>query len=236
MYGLRGPDGLVELRVRKASELFQTKRIYEELNNLRLRDRRTAREFGITLEQRDSLAAVVLEGTDLTAARLRTALKLGKGADAPLTSLEENKGKGGKGRSVSGSVSAHPLAHVMAGAKALPLWAAMATERREALFELLATNDDLDDVLCRLQSDFGFDEALAGKLAEAELPAGRGAAGPTATARLCESLKAAVISNQEAEVACGLQALTGHDGLIVSALPYYGELFPLACVGGTGRA
>ena len=234
MYGLKGPDGLVELRVRKASELFQTKRIYEELNNLRLRDRLTAREYGITLEQRDTLATMVLEGTELTIPRLRSALKLGKGADAPLSSLEENKRKGGKGRSVSTAIAAHPLAHAMAGAKALPVWTAMAAERREALFELLATNDDLDDVRARLQSDFGFDEALAEKLAEAKLPAGRGAAGPTATARLGEALRAAVISNQEAEVACGLQALTGHDGLIVSPLPYYGELFPLACVGGSG--
>ena len=90
----------------RGSDLFQRKRIFEEVNNLRVISARTAAERPLTLEERDVLAEILLTGKDLAASAVRKELKLGKGALADQTSLDIKETR--KGRKTPGKLQGHP--------------------------------------------------------------------------------------------------------------------------------
>ena len=77
-YGVGDSSGNIERRLPRGSDLFQRKRIFEEVNNLRVISARTAAERPLTLEERDALAEILLTGKDLAASAVRKELKLGK--------------------------------------------------------------------------------------------------------------------------------------------------------------
>ena len=231
MYGTRAADDNIEERLKAATELFQCKRIYEEVNNLRLRDRRTAETTPLTLAQRNAVADLLLSGQDLTAARLRKTLKLGNDALSPLTSLEEQKGT--KGRKTEGKLAAHPLAQAMAKIEMAEDWQSLDEAAREALFEQLAGEDDSEKLLAWLEATHGITGEKAAELSKLRLPAHRASAGKIATAKLLAELRRDVISLFEAEQRAGLKRATAEAGERLDRLPYYGELFSAACIGGS---
>lgn len=228
----------IERRLAKATDLAEQKRIYEALNNIRLRDRKTGESRALSLAERDTLAGYALAGETVTAPNLRKWLKLGKGALAPLSSLEEAKGR--KGRKQETEVAGHRIAAlfraVFKDADAPDPWQAASalSPTRDALAALLAA-DEAETVIEGLMAEHGLAPDHAAALADGPPPpVGYIASGRTATAELLAKLKAAVISLYEAEQRCefkcvAMPELTGGD-----PLPYYGALFPLACVGGTG--
>ncbi len=232
-----GSAGEVERRLRKLSHLAETKRLYESINNLRLRDRITAQTRCLTMAQRDCVVGHAMAGETVTAANLRTWLHLGKAATAPLTTLDEIK-TGRSGRK-EGSIRGHAIAAAMTACDVADVWQRATDDEREAIAGLLAGSDDLDAVTAGLRNQFAVPEAAAETLAKMPMPSGYTMAGPTATARLLAELQADVVSLHEAErrlVEAG--RLVDPDGETArptggDPLPYYGALFPLSCVGGT---
>lgn len=226
-YGVMGPDGKVEMRLPRGTHLFQCKRIYEEVNNLRLIDSLTAAQTPLSAAQRDTLVTRLMDGSDLSAAAVRKALDLGKGATAQKTSLDIAS----RGRKTAGKLNGHPLAAAMAKAGALDFWKAMADEQKEAIAELVRTEDDPEVLKSRLVAQ-GIEGDAMNALCEAKVPATYSAAGQSATRKLLEQLKAEVISNHEAEIRAGLKTTDG-DSLALDRLPYYGEVLAESCVGAT---
>ena len=227
-YGVRGADDEVETRLPRGSDLFQRKRIYEEVNNLRLISSRTAEERPLDRTQRDRLAALLLDGSDLTAAGVRKHLGLGKEALADKTSLDISDRR--KGRKTAGKLQGHPLADAMARADALELWRGLDDDRREEIAGLVRTEDDEEALRTGLKA-FGLPPAAIGKLSDARLPTTYSAAGKTATRKLLTELEADVISHHEAETRAGLESLDRPPRL--DRLPYYGnKILQSWCVGG----
>ena len=229
-YGVCGADGEVETRLPRGSDLFQRKRIYEEVNNLRLISLRKTKERPLDRKQRDRLAALLLDGRDLTAAGVRKHLGLGKEALADKTSLDISGQC--KGRKTAGKLQGHPLAAAMAKADALELWRGLDDDRREEIAGLVRTEDDEEALRTGLKT-FGLPPAAIDKLCDARLPASYSAAGRTATRKLLTELEADVISHHEAETRAGLESLDP-PAPHLDRLPYYGEVAPGWCIGGDG--
>lgn len=230
-YEVLDADGEVERRLPRGTDLFTRKRIYEEVNNLRLISVVDASEKCLTLGQRDHIAGLLLAGENVSAARLRKELGLAKTANAERTSLDVTPH--GRGRKTAATLGGHPIAAAMKKAGELVLWEGLDAEQREAIAEIMRTEDDVDKAIKDLQV-LGISEETAAVLSEARVPAPYSAAGKTATAKLLEQLEADVISNFEAEERAGLKT-HGPELPRLDNLPYYGELFPLSCTGETGN-
>ena len=227
-YGERDADGEIETRLPRGSDLFQRKRIYEEVNNLRLVSSRTAAEWPLDMAQRDRLASLLLDGQDLTAAGVRKALGLGRGALADMTSLDIRR----KGRKTAGELKGHPLAAAMSKADALEQWRSFDEEIRERIAALVRTEDEIEVLHVKLKA-FGFQADVIQALSDVRLPATYSAAGRTATRKLLAKLEADVISNHEAENRAGLKSLEPPPPRL-DRLPYYGEILQGWCLGGDG--
>ena len=166
-YGVGDASGNIERRLPRGSDLFQRKRIFEEVNNLRVISARTAAERPLTLEERDALAEILLTGKDLAASAVRKELKLGKGALADQTSLDIKETR--KGRKTPGKLQGHPLAAAMVKADALDQWQNFDEAARERVAQLVRTEDDVDALETALM-DLGIDEPARKALSEARLP------------------------------------------------------------------
>ena len=227
-YGVRDADGEIETRLPRGSDLFQRKRIYEEVNNLRLISSRTAADWPLDMAQRDRLAYLLLDGKDLTAAGVRKVLGLGRGSLADMTSLDIRR----KGRKTAGELKGHPLAAAMSKADALEQWRGFDEGRREKIADLVRTEDDQEVLSAELET-LGLEADLVQALSDARLPAAYSAAGATATRKLLAELESEVIPHYEAEQRAGLESLD-QEPPSVDRLPYYGKVLQGWCVGGSG--
>lgn len=230
-YGVKDKEGEIETRLPRGSDLFQRKRIYEEVNNLRLISSRTAKERSLSLTERNILTAILLNGRDLTAAGVRTSLGLKKDALADKTSLDISDTR--KGRKTSGTLQCHPLAAAMAKADALEQWHGFTPEQREQIANLVRTEDDVE-ALRTAMNEFSLSEGAIGALCDARLPATYSAAGQTATHLLLDELKQDVVSNYEAEQRAGLESWDAEPPEL-DRLPYYGQILQGSCTGGNGE-
>ena len=228
-YGVRGADGEIETRLPRGSDLFQRKRIYEEVNNLRLISSRTAAEWSLTMEQRNRLASLLLDGQDLTAAGVRRALDLGRGSLADMTSLDIRR----RGRKTAGELKGHPLAAAMRKADALEQWRGFDESRREKIAGLVRTEDDREVLSAELEA-LSFQANTVQALFDARLPTAYSAAGATATRKLLTELEAGVIPHYEAEQRAGLEPLDP-EPQSSDQLRYYGKVLQGWCIGGNGN-
>ena len=228
-YRVRDAGGEIESRLPRGSDLFQRKRIYEEVNNLRLISMRTAAESQLDKVQRDKLTTILLDGQNLTAVRLRKTLGLGAGGVADKSNLDiVNKGAG---RKTSATLKGHPLAYAMAKAGTLEQWRQFNDTQREKIAILVRSEDDVDALKTDLAS-LGLSAAAIEALSDARLPATYSAAGATTTQRLLVQLEADVISNYDAEQRAGLDSLDSAPPRL-DRLPYYGEVLRGSCIGGS---
>ena len=228
-YGIKGSDGEPEPRISKGSSLFQTKRIYEEVNHLRLHSPLTGTRTPLTKDQRDIIAGYLLKGDNVTAAKARTLLKLGKGADALKTTLDINLKGGRKSEAV---LKGHPVAAAMKKAGLSEKWEAMNDGDRESLSSLMREEDDLEAFIKKAEA-FGVKREEALTISEFVLPSGYAAAGETATRYLLSELRSDVISLFEAERRARLSS--SRPPVSLERLPYYGEILAGSCIGGTGH-
>ena len=229
-YGVRDANGDIEARLPRGGDLFQCKRVFEEVNNLRLISQQTGAETPLDKGQRDGLVFRLLDGFDLTAAGARKALNSERGALADKTSLDISDRR--RGRRAAGVIQGHPVAAAMRKANALEQWRGFDEERRERIACLVRTEDD-DEILRSELTEIGLSEDAVRALSDVHLPATYSAAGETATRKLLSELKADVISNHEAEKRAGLEALDPPLPRL-NRLPYYGEVLQGWCIGGSG--
>lgn len=225
-YVVCGPDGEIEDRLSRGSDLFQLKRIYEEVNNLRVISRRGTPDRQLCLAERDRLANRLLEGQNITPKRAREELGIGKDSLAEMTTLDAVAHD--RGRKTGRTLEGHPLAAAMRKADALDMWRSFDKTRRERIADLVRDEDDQEEIRQQLE-EMDLPEAAVAALIEARLPIARSAAGPTATRRLLAELQAAVISNYEAEQRAGLEAMDA-DPPPMDRLPYYGRILRASCV------
>lgn len=204
-----------ERRIRIATDLYQTKRIYEEVNNVRIRYSDGSTEK-LTLGQRDLLVEHLLTGRSLKAASVKKMLKLqGAGLTVNLDPRDDDSGKELKGHVIRAKVIGTPLEAIYEDPSARP-----------ALDALLRDEKDVDRLANRLQVDHGMEDAAARDFALGlALPPGTAPMGPKATALLLDELKRDVISHTEAVERAGLPDPLVDAGLR-ERLPYYGEVFP----------
>ena len=226
-YGVPDADGGIETRLPRGSDLFQRKRIYEEVNNLRLVSSQTAADWPLDMTRRDRLASLLLDGQDLTAARVRKALGLGRGALADMTSLDIRR----KGRKTAGELKGHPLAAAMSKADALEQWRGFDEGRREKIANLVRTEDDREVLSAELEA-LGLQADIVQALSDARLPAAYSAAGATATRKLLAELESEVIPHYKAEQRAGLESID-REPPSLERLPYYGKVLQGWCVGGS---
>lgn len=201
-------------RMRVATDLYQTKRILEEVNNIRVRYNDGSAEK-LTQGQRDGIAAELLEGRSLTAAAIRKRLGL-KGAGVTI-SLDDRSGTQGpelKGHAVRAALRGTALEAVYADAA-----------NRSALDTLLREERDLDVLAGRLMEAHGLDEEEAWRVARVLVPTGTAPMGETAARAILAELKADVISHTEAVDRAGLTDPEA-EGKRWERLPYYGVVFP----------
>ncbi|MCY4260999.1 MAG: type II CRISPR RNA-guided endonuclease Cas9 [Rhodobacteraceae bacterium] len=227
-YGVHDAYGDIETRLPRGSDLFQRKRIFEEVNNLRLISKRSEPDRPLNREQRDRLVSRLLDGKDLTAGEVRKELGLGRDALADMTSLDISR----TGRKTAGRLQGHPLAAAMQRADALEEWRNFEEAMRERIAELVRTEDDVDVLHGQLRG-LGLEAGVIKALSNARLPATYSAAGRTATSKLLAELKAHVISNHEAEKRAGFKQLDPSPPRC-DRLPYYGKILQGWCVGGDG--
>lgn len=227
-YGVRGPDGVYERRLPIASDLFQAKRIYEEVNNIRIVAQDQSKR-PLTLQQRDAVVARLMAGEDLKATGIKAIV--GPLARREKVSLEAGYGK--KKSAVSRALKGHAVARAFKGGPIEHVFAALPADERGTLIEELRTIGEIDVLAGRLGEVFAIDESATLELAsDLALPQGYAKAGPTATARLLEHLKADVTDTRTAEERAGLAHLSGKD-MRGDRLPYYGLVFPHLVRGAT---
>lgn len=228
-YGVREANGAIEERLGVGTDLFQTKRIYEEINNLRLIDPLSGASRPLELDERDRLAKVALAGRDLTGGTVRTVLGLGRARRSMLTSLDVREGA--KGRKSAGKIKGHRIAAAFAKARASDVWDGLSPDLRQAAADALQTRNDFETARDRLAA-LGLREEQASIIANEPIGAARSAAGRTATRRILDALRAAVIDNGEAAARAGLSE-SNAEAPRLDRLPYYGVLMGDRCVGAT---
>lgn len=203
-----------ESRMRAASDLYQTKRVYEEVNNIRVRYSDGSAET-LSLAERDTVAARLLAGENLKPTAIKKLLGL-KGAGITI-SLESPTGEE---RELKGHA-------IRARIKGTPLEAAYADPaKRNSIDYLLRDEKDVEVLAARLVQDHGFEAEDAGRLAAGlSLPTATAPMGEKASRLILEQLKGDVISHTEAVARAALPEPFA-DGEQRDRLPYYGQVFP----------
>ncbi|MCA1972482.1 MAG: type II CRISPR RNA-guided endonuclease Cas9 [Caenispirillum sp.] len=201
-------------RMRAASDLYQTKRVYEEVNNIRVRYNDGSAE-ALRLEERDRVVVRLLEGHSLKPAEIKKILGL-KGTGITI-SLESAKGEERdlKGHAIRAAILGTPLEQ-----------AYRHPENRDAIDRLLRDEKDVEVLAHVLATDYGLPQDDARALATGlHLPTATAPMGEKATGLVLEELKADVISHTEAVARAGLPDPMV-EGAMRERLPYYGEVFP----------
>jgi len=215
-----------ETRIAKSHPLSQARRIYQDLNHLKLK-RGLDAPRSLTLDERDKLATVLLLGQDITLkAGLRQELKLS--ADTT-TTLEE----GGKADRLVGDQVVARLSGKKGPLK--QIWGNLTAEQRADIALRLNTEQNEAALIAYLMTTYNLPEETARLTANTRLPDGHDMLGPKATAGILEKLKAKVITYNEAVFeAFGKSHSDERDGVIHDSLPFYGEILERHTLGGSG--
>jgi len=219
-----------ERRLPRAHPLAQRWRILQELNNLRIIE--GVRDRPLTLSERDRLLEHLLRKPRMTFNQMRKELKL---PGTTHFNLETEARKG-----LDGDQTADRIANGIKSKKNPrpgmgDAWWALSFEEKTRLVDTLLHEQDEEALVAWLMETHGLDEDLANSLANAQLPDGYAAIGPTAMRRLCDELEADVIAYSEAVQRADFPHHSDfrHDGS-AAALPYYGAVLDRHIVPGTG--
>lgn len=202
-----------ERRLPKAHPLFQERRLYEEVNNLKIVSAGAAAR-DLTLHERDALILALRDKKKVSFATLgKKVLKLAEGE-------RFNKETETRKELIGDEVRAEMGDKTRFGNR----WAHFPLERQLQIIDRLQNEEDPDVLLDWLKSDCSLDEAAAVAVAKANLPEGHGRFGETATRRLIEALKAEVATYDKAAQNAGFHHSDHRTGEVFSLLPYYGEI------------
>lgn len=213
-----------EERAPRALPSVQRLRIYQEINNLRIRLPGEA-ERKLVLKERNTLVEKSLERKQLTFDAARKALKF---SDTARFNLENEKRK---------HLDGDKTAAVLAASKRWGNdWRDLDAATQEAIIENLLDEEDDAKLRTWLTQVHGLSMETAETVAGTLLPDGHGQLGRTATSRVLDALKAEVITYSAAVAAAGYG---GHseldfDGEVFDALPYYGKALERHVAFGSG--
>ncbi len=202
-------------RLPKAHPLFQTRRLYEEVNALKI-EMPGEPSVDLKLDQRDKIILHLRSKRTASFAALRKLLKLP--ADARFNKESDSRTK------LLGDEIRAELSHKdRFGAK----WSTLTEAEQITIVDRLRNDQSEKDLIDWLCETYGIDGERASKIAGANLPEGYGRLGAKATNLVLEQLKADVITYDKAVTRCGAHhpEMRSHSdfrtGEVMDALPYY---------------
>lgn len=201
-----------ERRLPKAHPLFQERRLYEEVNQLKIVSP-GAKDRDLTLAQRDALIL-----------KLRVTRKSSFSALGKLIRLSDgerfNKESDNRKDLLGDEVFAEMADKKRFGSR----WAFLDLAEQLKIIGRVQDEPDPDVLQDWLKGEYGLDDDAAQAVVKARLPEGYGRFGETATRRLIEALKADVVTYDQAAKAAGFHHSDQRTGEVWEALPYYGEI------------
>ena len=204
-----------EDRASKAMPTAQRFRIWQETLNLRIRNARQE-ERELTHQEQDTVVQALLKSAKVTFDSLKKKLKLSEGTQF---NLESDRRKALKGDE-TGAEFRKNLKETTS-----PAWDSFSLAQQDAITALILGQEDDEQVVAKLKTNFGLDEAGAQALATCNPSPRRGHLSLQAMSQILQVFEARRLSYADAVPAAGL----GHHsnrttGEIWEALPYYGEV------------
>lgn len=201
-----------ERRLPKSHPLFQQRRLYEEVNQLRIVSAGAA-DRPLKRDERDRLILRLQDRRKISFESLARLLKLGEGE-------RFNKESENRKDLAGDEVRAEMSDNKRFGAR----WLHFAPDEQLRILARLQDEENPETLLDWLRSTYRLDQAAAEGVANARLPEGYGRFGETATRRLLDALKADVVTYDKAAEAAGFHHSDHRTGEVLDRLPYYGEL------------
>lgn len=212
-------------RAPRALPVAQRFRILQDLNHLRVLDTGNLTERPLTVEERDSLLAILETGKDLGFDAIRAKLKL---PPSVAFNLDTDTKDGIKGDAT---------AKILSGKKYFgKAWACLPRELREEIVDHLLMAEDEEELVAALVSDCSLDPSKAAAVAQAALPRGYARFCRETLAALCEQLEKDVIPYSDAVARAGFKSHSDlSTGEVFDRLPYYGVALPRCLKPGSGK-
>lgn len=212
-----------EKRLPKRHPLFQKRRLYETVNQLRIA-RTGGAERTLTLQERDLLITKLRDRKEVAFGTLAKVIKL---APEENFTLESERRKKLTGDEVEAALSDKK--------RFGQTWRAFDIDRQWAIIGKLHETEDEAEVLNWLAAEFEIKGVKAKAIADTPLPEGHGRLGETATREILHELEAGVIEYSEAVKRA--PSLNHHSdfptGESADTLPYYGEVLERHILPGT---
>jgi len=209
--GMNGvPEG--ERRLPKAHPLFQQRRLYEEVNQLRIVSPGAA-DRALTRDERDRLMLKLQDKKRVSFESLGKVIKLAEGE-------RFNKESENRKDLIGDEVRAEMADKKRFGTR----WLHFSLDEQLRVIDRLQNEENPETLLAWLKAEYGLDETAAEAVANARLPEGYGRFGETATRRLLEALKTEVVTYDKAALTAGFHHSDHRTGEVLNRLPYYGEI------------
>jgi len=201
-----------ERRLPKAHPLFQQRRLYEEVNQLRIVSAGAA-DRPLTLDERNRLIKVLENKKKPSFKSLGKEIKLGEGE-------RFNKESENRKDLLGDAIRAELGDKKRFGTR----WLHFSLDEQLRIIGRLQNEEDPEILLDWLKTEYALNETAAEAVANAHLPEGYGRFGETATRRLLDALKADVITYDKAAQTAGFHHSDHRTGEVLDRLPYYGEI------------
>ncbi|WP_245958470.1 type II CRISPR RNA-guided endonuclease Cas9 [Pelagibacterium sediminicola] len=214
-----------EPRIAKAHPLFQTFRLYKEVNELRIVTQTNSQGIPLTLEQRDLLVTLLRTVKESSYKALLGKIVKGQ-PDARFNKASDARDK------MKGDEVAAEMSHKTRFGQQ---WFALDETGQWAVIEKLRETDDPLELNAWLEAEFGFEPERRDAVASARLPEGYGRLGETALRSMLDELKADVISEAEAAKRAGYDHALARLGKGLECLPNYQEVLERRIPPGTGE-
>src|SRR5690606_13862109 len=171
-----------ERRLPKAHPLFQQRRLYEEVNQLRIVSAGAA-DRPLERDERDALILKLQDKKKVSFQSLAKVIKLQEGERFNKESENRKDLIGDEVRAELGDKKRFGTC-----------WLHLEPDEQLRIIDRLQNEENPETLLAWLKAEYGLDEAAAEAVANAHLPEGYGRFGLTATKRLLEALKADVVT------------------------------------------
>lgn len=209
--GLSGVPA-IERRLPKAHPLFQQRRLYEEVNQLRIVSA-GAVDRPLTRDERDALILKLQDKKKVSFQSLAKVIKLDDGERFNKESESRKHLAGDEIRAELGDKKRF-------GTR----WLHFSQDEQLRIIDRLQNEEDPEILLAWLKGEYALDDAAAEAIANAHLPEGYGRFGETATRRLLDALKVDVITYDKAAQAADFHHSDHRTGEVLNRLPYYGKI------------
>lgn len=201
-----------ERRLPKTHPLFQERRLYEEVNHLKIVSP-GAKDRDLTLAERDAVLLKLRDTRKSSFSALGKLIKLGEGE-------RFNKESETRKDLLGDEVRAELADKKRFGAR----WTFFDIAEQLKIIDRIQNEADPEVLLDWLKAEYGLDDASAVAVSKARLPEGYGRFGETATRRLIDALKAQVVTYDKAALAAGFHHSDRRTGEVWERLPYYGQI------------